>query len=78
MIPTLPPLPSVSITPASIWVLFAVVAILWVVMTGILNYHWKTYGIGAHKAAFMKFIYLVGSSFFLIIIFLSALTFSLQ
>ncbi|MFA5831715.1 MAG: hypothetical protein WC878_07880 [Candidatus Paceibacterota bacterium] len=77
MIPTLPPPPSFSITPASIWILFAVVAILWAVMTGVLNYHWKAYSIG-NKAVFMKFIYLVGSSFFLIVIFLSALTFSLQ
>ena len=78
MTPTLPSLPNISITPIAVWVAFSIVVTVWTAMTVILTYHWKTYSVGTIKTAFMKFIYFVGSAFFLIIIFLAALTFSLQ
>lgn len=78
MTPTLPSISSFSITPIAVWAAFSIVVTIWTAMTVILTYHWKAYSVGTIKTAFMKFMYFVGSAFFLIIIFLAALTFSLQ
>ena len=69
---------SVIISPLFVWSLFALVVALWIIATIVLNYHWKTYNIPDSKIAFIKYVYLIGSSFFLIVLFLSALTFSLS
>lgn len=61
-----------------VWVAFALIVTLWVVATLVLTFHWKTYGVNPLRMAVMKYIYLIGSSFFLIIIFLSALTYSIS
>jgi hypothetical protein len=67
-----------SITPFFMWGMFVFVSGLWAIATLVLNYHWKTYDIPESKTALIKYAYLVGSSFFLVVLFLSALTFSLS
>jgi len=70
--------PNPLLSPSFLWFLFVFVLGLWTLATIVLEYHWKAYGIPESKIAVMKYVYFVGSSFFLVILFLAALTFSLS
>jgi len=60
------------------WGMFIFVVGLWTIATLILNYHWKTYGVEPGKVIIMKYVYFIGSTFFLAVIFLATLTFALS
>ncbi|MCK9352075.1 MAG: hypothetical protein WCT49_06735 [Candidatus Paceibacterota bacterium] len=66
------------ITPLFMWGMFVFVLGLWLIATMVLSYHWKTYETPESKIEIIKYAYLVGSSFFLVVLFLAALTFSLS
>jgi hypothetical protein len=70
--------PIFTLTPAIVWGAFGVILLIWVIATLVLDYHWKTYGIDKVKITVMRSAYLAGSIFFLAIILLSALRFSLS
>ena len=71
-------IPIMNSLTTTIWFFFIFILGLWLIATLVLNYHWKTYGIPESKIAFAKYLYLVGSSFFLVVLFLATLTFSLS
>lgn len=71
-------LPPLAINETAAWILFALVAGLWVIATLVLEYHWKNYAVGEHQVAPVRFLYRAGSFFLLAIIFLSVLSFSLS
>lgn len=78
MIPSLSPLPTLAITGVLVWGLFVFVVILWVIATLVLEYHWKSYALGEQKISRVRLLYRTGSFFFLAIIFLSVLSYSLS
>jgi hypothetical protein len=75
---SLPPLPSLAVTGTTAWILFALVTVLWLTATLVLEYHWKNYAVGERQVASVRFLYRAGSFFLLAIIFLSVLSFSLS
>lgn len=75
---SIPSLPSLAITGTAAWMLFALVAALWMIATLVLEYHWKNYAVEEHRVAPVRFLYRAGSFFLLAIIFLSVLSFSLS
>jgi hypothetical protein len=76
MMPTSFSLHAFTITESSVWMFFALIAALWTMATLILEYHWKHYAINEQKINSARFLYRAGSFFLLVIIFLTALSYS--
>jgi hypothetical protein len=71
-------LPTLSITGATVWMFFAFVIAVWVIATLVLEYHWENYAVNEQKIVSVRFLYRAGSFFFLAIIFLTVISYSLS
>lgn len=74
----IPLLPAFVITGTTVWIFFAFTVALWSVATLILEYHWKNYGMDDEKISRARLLYRGGSAFFITVIFLATLSFSLS
>ena len=61
----------VIISARALWIVFAFIALGWLVVSGVLLYHWRSYGKGDTKVRRMGWTYLIGS----ILLLLSAISF---
>lgn len=71
-------LPSLAITGTLVWMLLALVMLVWAIATLVLEYHWKNYAIDEQKILSVRFVYRAGSFFLLAIILLTVLSYSLS
>lgn len=65
------PIRTVAFAPTTLWILWGLMFIVWVVMSAILLYHWNSYSIDDPKVHRMKIIYFIGG----LLLFASATTF---
>lgn len=65
------PIRTVVFAPTTLWILWGLMFIVWVVMSAILLYHWNSYSIDDPKVRRMKIIYFIGG----LLLFASAATF---
>ncbi len=65
------PIRAAAFSPTTLWIVWGLMFIVWIVITAILMYHWNSYSTDDPKVRRMKVIYFVGA----ILLFASATTF---
>jgi hypothetical protein len=66
----------IPLTPIVLFVLLAILVILWVIFTLIIRYHWKNFGTSELDFIGMNLFYLVGSGVLILGMVFSAFLFS--
>lgn len=65
----------INIAPEILWLLLAIVLIIFLVMSFILQHHWKYYGIKGNSKVFARALFWVISVFLIFVMLLSILFF---
>ncbi len=63
-------------TPSIVWGLFAVILVAFIIISAALAYHWREYSMRTKRGGEMIRLYILISSILLLIMFVSAVTYS--